>query len=190
MFQSLYSRLALVLLGVFLSMGIMLFWFFEQASIATQNEASQRLHKDFAINVVQDLGITNGDEFDPERIKEAFQQMMILGPSLELYIVDKEGNLIAYEADEEKIKRKKINLQPIKSFIEMDEDLPILGDDPRSINKEKIFSAAKVFSKDNQIINQSPDDEGVFCWLSVRHNWWGKLRQCFFFITIEQGMEI
>ena len=162
MFQSLYSRLALVLLVVFLTMGILLFWFFEQASVATQNEASQRLHKDFASNVVQDLGITDGDEFDPERIKEAFKQMMILGPSLELYIVDKEGQLIAYEAAEDKIMRRKIDLQPIKSFIDGNDNFPILGDDPRSKNKSKIFSAAKVYSRDNQILSQAASDKGVF----------------------------
>jgi len=162
MFQSLYSRLALVLLGVFLTMGILLFWFFEHASIATQNEASQRLHQDFAKNVVQDLGITNGDEFDPVRIKEAFQQMMILGPSLELYIVDKEGNLIAYEAAEDKIKRKKVNLAPIIAFVDEKTDFPIMGDDPRSLSNAKVFSAARVYSKDNQILNQVPENEGVF----------------------------
>ncbi|MGK0273186.1 MAG: signal transduction histidine kinase [Cocleimonas sp.] len=162
MFQSLYSRLALVLLGVFLTMGILLFWFFQQASMVTQNIASQRLHKEFAVNVVRDLGVTNGDDFDPQRIKEAFHQMMIIGPTLELYIVDGEGKVIAYQAAEDKIKRRVVDLQPIKQFIEGKDEYPILGDDPRSLNKEKIFSAAKIYSKDNQIVNQSSEDEGVF----------------------------
>jgi len=152
MFQSLYSRLALVLLGVFLAMAILLFWLFEQASIATQNETSQRLHMELAHNIVKDLGVTSKGDFDTDMIKDAFHQMMILGPTIELYVVDKNGVLITYDAPEEKIKRNKINLDPILSFIEGKTSLPILGDDPRSNSHQKIFSAAPVYA---QTINEN-----------------------------------
>lgn len=147
MFKSLYSRLAMVLLFVFLSMAAMLFWLFEKASIATQNEASQRLHLTLAENIVKDLGISSRGDFDAEMIKEAFHQMMILGPTIELYVLDKGGKLITYDAPKEKIKRDKINLKPILDFINHKASLPILGDDPRSKDREKIFSAAKVYAK-------------------------------------------
>ena len=157
MFQSLYSRLALVLLGVFLTMGILLFWFFAQASTVTQNEAAQRLHKDFASNIVKDFGITNGDDFDLDRIKDSFQKIMIIGPTLELYIIDKKGKVIAYQAAEDKIKRRKVDLLPIESFINGKDEYPIFGDDPRSKNKEKIFSAAKIYSTDNLLAGEESD---------------------------------
>ena len=128
-------------------MAVLLFWLFEQASIATQNEASQRLHLDLAKNIVTDLGITSKGDFDTEMIKEAFHQMMILGPTIELYVVDKQGNLLTYDAPPEKIKRTKVNLSPIHAFIERKTSLPILGDDPRSETEQKIFSAAPVYAK-------------------------------------------
>ena len=162
MFQSLYSRLALVLLSVFLVMAVLLFWLFEQASVATQNEASQRLHLDLAKNIVKDLGITSHGKFDPEMIKEAFHQMMILGPTIELYVLDDKGTLVTYDAPEEKIKRKTVDLNPINSFIEGEIELPILGDDPRSTSKQKIFSVARVYAKDNQSINENNDGMGIF----------------------------
>jgi len=147
MFKSLYSRLALVLVAVFLLMAILLFWLFDQASMATQNEASQRLHLTLAENIVKDLGITSHGEFDTEMIKEVFHRMMILGPTIELYVLDKEGRLVIYDAPEEKIKRQKIDLKPVIAFIERDSELPILGDDPRSLTRQKIFSAAPVYAK-------------------------------------------
>jgi len=146
MFKSLYSRLALVLLSVFLVMAVLLFSLFKEASIGTQNEASQRLHQDLATNIVKDLGITSHGKFDPEMIKEAFHQMMILGPTIELYVLDDQGKLVTYDAPEEKIKRRTVDLAPIKQFISGKADLPILGDDPRSLHKKKIFSAAKVMA--------------------------------------------
>ncbi|MEE9328412.1 MAG: HAMP domain-containing sensor histidine kinase [Cocleimonas sp.] len=147
MFKSLYSRLAVVLLGVFLVMGILLFWLFEHASMSTQNETSQRLHLELAEHIVKDLGITSKGHFDTEMIKDAFHQMMILGPTIELYVLDKEGKLITYDAPEEKIKLRQVDLKPIIAFVERKRDLPILGDDPRSTSKQKIFSAARVFAK-------------------------------------------
>ncbi len=154
MFKSLYSRLALVLVAVFLLMAMLLFWLFDQASIATQNEASQRLHLTLAENIVKDLGITSHGEFDTEMIKEVFHRMMILGPTIELYVLDKDGRLITYDAPEEKIKRRKIDLKPVIAFIRRDSELPILGDDPRSLTRKKIFSAASVYAK--------PDDKASF----------------------------
>lgn len=147
MFKSLYSRLALVLLSVFLVMGILLFWVFEHASMSTQNETSQRLHLELAEHIVKDLGITSKGHFDTEMIKDAFHQMMILGPTIELYVLDKEGRLITYDAPEEKIKLRQVDLKPIIAFVERKLDLPILGDDPRSTSKQKIFSAARVLAK-------------------------------------------
>ncbi len=143
-------------------MGILLFWLFNEASIATENEASQRLYLELAENIVKDLGITSNGEFDTEMIKDAFHQMMILGPAIELYIVDKEGNLVAYDAPEEKIKLKKIDLKPVTTFVQRRRELPILGDDPRSANKQKIFSAARVYAKNNKSENQNDDGMGVF----------------------------
>ena len=161
MFQSLYSRLALVLLGVFLSMGVLLFMFFEYLSVTTQNQVSQLLHKDFAINVQMNLDVIKDDAIDSDKIKEVFRSMMVIGPALELYIIDDTGNVIAYQAAEEKIKRRIVAVEPIKSFIKGDDSYPIYGDDPRSKNKKKIFSAARVYAKNNQIVNQTDGDDGV-----------------------------
>ncbi len=147
MFQSLYSRLSLVLLVVFLLMALLLFGLFQQASVATRNEASQHLHYDLAKNIVKDLGITSQGTFDPKMIKDAFHQMMILGPAIELYVLDKDGSLVTYDAPEEKIKKRSVNLKPIISFINKTVELPLFGDDPRSLDKQKIFSAAKVLAK-------------------------------------------
>ena len=102
MFRSLYSRLVLVLLAVFLTMGIIFFWLFNQVSIATENEASQRLYIELASNIVRDLGNTKNGEFDTELIKDTLRRMMILGPAIELYVIDQQGNLVAYNAVEEK----------------------------------------------------------------------------------------
>ena len=131
MFRSLYSRLALALLAVFIFMAALQFWFFGVAFTATQNETLQQLHRPLAENIVNDLGIITKNQFDPELIQDAFQAIMLLGPTLELYVLDKDGEVITFDTEQEALKRPIINLEPIIHYIEHSRELPLLGDDPR-----------------------------------------------------------
>ncbi|HIO91513.1 MAG TPA: HAMP domain-containing histidine kinase [Leucothrix mucor] len=154
MFTSLYSRLTIVLLSIFISMAALQFWLFEQSSTATQNETLQQLHLNLAENIVNDLGIIKKNQFDPELIQQAFHSIMLLGPTLELYVLDKEGNIITFDTEQEVAQRKHIQLQPILNYIEYSRELPIFGDDPRSLDQQKIFSAAAVYEENNSIGNR------------------------------------
>jgi signal transduction histidine kinase len=139
---------------MFLIMAGFFFWFFEQASVATQNETSQKLYLNLADNIVNDLGVISNNQFDIELIEDAFATMMILGPNIELYVLDRTGKVITFNVPEEKIRRTHIGLQPIITFIRHKTRLPILGDDPRAINRQKIFSAAAVYEENNSIGNK------------------------------------
>jgi two-component system OmpR family sensor kinase len=55
-----------------------------------------------------------------------------------------EGRILAFSAPEEKIKRRRIDLDPIRKWIEGKSKIPILGDDPRNPEGRKAFSAARI----------------------------------------------
>ena len=154
MFRSLYSRLALALLAIFIFMAAFQFWFFGVAFTATQNETLQQLHRPLAENIVNDLGVITKNQFDLELIQSAFQSIMLLGPTLELYVLDKSGKVITFDTEQMALKRPNINLKPIIRYIEHSLELPILGDDPRSLEQQKIFSAAAVYEENNSIGNR------------------------------------
>ena len=149
--HSLYRRISMVLLVVFLIMAGLLVWLFEQSSQSIQDETSQRLHLKLAEHIVHDLSIEEDGSFNSESIKKAFHMMMVLGPSIELYVVDAQGKLLAYDAPEEKIKLRHINIAPILQFTRGEPELPLLGDDPRSATRLKIFSAASIQHKGKMI---------------------------------------
>ncbi len=134
-------------------MAVLQFWFFGVAFTATQNETLQQLHRPLAENIVNDLGIITKNQFDPELIQDAFQTIMLLGPTLELYVLDKDGKVITFDTEQKALKRPIINLEPIIRYIEHSHELPILGDDPRSLEQQKIFSAAPVYEENNSIGN-------------------------------------
>ena len=150
MFKGLYQRLAVTLLVVFITQGAVLMWIFNKSSEAAQLEAAQKLHLHLAEYVVQNMNVFTDGHFDEERIKEAFHRIMLLGPVTELYILDPQGKILTYDAPDRKIKRSHVNLSPIKHFLQQ-EELPIVGDDPRSTSQQKIFSATSVYDQNKQL---------------------------------------
>ncbi len=144
--SSVQNRLVVLLLLSFLSIGIFTSILIVYSSKTHQQEVSQVMHRDLAKHVIKDyLLFDEQGQPDLKEIKKTFHDLMILGPNFEFYLIDPHGNIITFSADPHKIQRKKINITPIKHFIrKKDIKKPIYGDDPRSTQHKKIFTAAPI----------------------------------------------
>jgi len=60
--------------------------------------------------------MVNG-EVDKAAIMDIMHSMMVINPSVEVYLLDTVGKIITYVAPNKKIKLEKVDLQPIKEFI-------------------------------------------------------------------------
>lgn len=147
--NSLFSRLLLsASLIVFILITALWQWFqFNQDF--SRDQLQQSLHRELAlhmadINPLLSQGITSS-----AALKEAFHDFMLLGPSFEIYTLDTLGNVVAYDAKAEKIKRLRVETPALRDFINGAE-LPIKGIDPRSHNSKKIFSAAHLQNADGE----------------------------------------
>jgi signal transduction histidine kinase len=139
-----YAKLALALLASFCAIGIALVLLSQSLSNNYQDEVRQKLHLELAEHIAHDGDLIVNGQVDEAVLKQAFHNMMILGPDFEFYLLDQEGKVIAYSADPGKLKRQVVDLQPVRQFISGSQMLPILGDDPRSPNRRKIFSASEI----------------------------------------------
>jgi signal transduction histidine kinase len=72
--------------------------------------------------------------------------LMIINPSIEVYLLDTQGKILAYSAPQGKVKRQYVNIEPVKQFLATPKRLPYFGDDPRDFGRKKIFSAAPIGS--------------------------------------------
>jgi len=143
-----YQRLSVSLVAGFL---IILGFFVvttTQLNDSMKDEGSQRLHLDLARHLVQDNPLLSAGIYDYEALKNLFHTLMVLGPSFEFYFIDPNGSLETYSKELGEVKRQTIDLQPIQDFLQGNTMLPIMGDDPKSTDKQKIFSAAPVFNND------------------------------------------
>lgn len=148
-FESFYSRLALVVLLSFVLVGFFTAALIKQSSQAQQNEIAQKLHRHLAAHVVKENTLVVDGEFDSGAMKMVFMNLMVMGPNFEFYLLDDKGSVLAYSAEPGKVKQDIVDLRPIKSFLkDSDAQQTLYGTDPRAEHRQKIFSAAPVMEND------------------------------------------
>ena len=147
--RTLYARLVLVLVLLFSAVGLLYTLISSSATRHYLDELNQQLNRDLARNLVADRNLVAEGRLDRQALNETFQQYMVINPSIEIYLLDLQGRILAYSADPGKVKRKRVSLEPITRFLEQAGALPLLGDDPRSHDRRKAFSVTQVPSSEN-----------------------------------------
>lgn len=146
---SLYHRLALSICCAFIIMASLLFYWSNSLAEQSKFQAEQKLHLQLAEHLAHDNPLLQDGVYDKDALENLFHTLMLLGPSFEFYFLDPAGKIITYSADANKIKRESIELSPLVALIANPDAVPIFGDDPRNLNKQKIFSAAPIYRGDN-----------------------------------------
>lgn len=140
-----YQRLSLSVVLVVMCVMLALFWVIGELQTQTKLEAEQKLHLGLAQHLLLDAPLLQEGNYANDTLETLFHTLMILGPSFEFYYLDPQGKILTYSADPQKIQRQQVALQPILQIIQGDSTLPLLGDDPRQQDRQKIFSAAPVY---------------------------------------------
>ena len=144
MMRTLYGRLAVALLLILVLVGGLFF----VAGLASVRhflgEVHQKMNRDLAEHLVADsLPMENG-EIREEELEHIFHVLMVINPSIEVYLLDPAGKILAYSAPKGIVVREEVDLGPVREFLGVESRLPILGDDPRDPDGTKVFSAAPI----------------------------------------------
>ncbi len=146
MLRTLYGKLSLALLGlIFLVSG-----FYVALTVFTTRaylqEVSQSLNAGLAANVVQDTVLMADHQIDETAFKKAFDRLMNINPSVELYLLDDKGSIMAFSTPSGTVARQQVALGPLHAFLNGSRDYPILGEDPRDAGRKKVFSVAPILN--------------------------------------------
>jgi len=143
--STLYGRLTAALLLSFVVVGVFAAILMVHSSRAYQQEITQVMHRDLAAHVVDHYLLFENDEPNLEEAEKTFHDLMILGPNFEFYLLDKAGKIVACSADPSSLHLDFVDTKPIGSYLQSPViQEPIFGDDPRGIDREKIFSVAPI----------------------------------------------
>ncbi|MEM7483785.1 MAG: HAMP domain-containing sensor histidine kinase [Bacteroidota bacterium] len=119
------------------------------------SETTQRLHANLAQDLI-DEKFKDTHPFDSTGtvnkalFGDIMHDMMAVNRAIEVYLLDKDGNVlysVVLDHDAPETKQKKVALAPIERFINEKGSNYVLGDDPKDVSKQTIFSAAQ-FNKD------------------------------------------
>ena len=145
-FSSIYGKISLIFLLLLIILGaaqaIMLLNFSSEFFVESDQKLNRYLARDLATQFKPFLK----DSLDYDRIARSFQEMMVMNPRVEFYLIDSAGNVLAYFAEPEKIKRMRVDIKPVQDFLESRNNLkmPLYGDDPRSLDRKKPISVSPI----------------------------------------------
>ena len=142
--RSLYAKLALTLAGLFA--GVALLYLFLSTTLGGERlrAGSQQLNRELAESLTHELDLVVDGRLDPGAVEQMFHVFMMINPSIEVYLLDAGGRILSYSADPAQVKRDRVGLEPIRRFLDDHASFPLLGDDPRHRQRQKVFSVAPV----------------------------------------------
>ena len=147
MFRTLYSKLVITLLVIVLALAAIGFFSLRYSSEMYQHEAKQKLNKTLAKNIVSEEPLLQDQIVNKSALENVFHMLMVINPSIEMYLLNTQGEIVGFDAPKDKVKRNKVNLDPINKFLNEDAVFPIMADDPRHLTRKKVFSVARIPEK-------------------------------------------
>ena len=140
--------MSLALLAIIVTLGLVFFLIGRNSSRLYYEELTQRLNSPIAMYVVGERQLIRNGEVDTGTLQELAHQAMVINPSVEVYLLDANGRLLAHALPEESVRMQQVDLGPILAMLAGPERMPLKGDDPRNPGRKKVFSAAAVMSGD------------------------------------------
>lgn len=145
--MSLKWRLAWTLFALLAGLGIIIALAGWYATNLYFQEVNQTLNKNLSMYVVQRLKLIEGGVVNREALRVLADQAMTVNPSVEVYLLDPQGRVLAHALPENTIRHPQVAIEPIKAFIARHDDGLLLGQDPRS-DAPKAFTASPILYGD------------------------------------------
>ncbi len=141
-FNSLFWKISALFFVLLVVIGLMYVYVTIEYSSRYLDDVNQRLNHNTAKNIVENSTVFyNGVVIQPA-LEEMFHHVRAINPSLEVYLINPKGKIIAWYPPEKNILLHSVNLAPVLSFIGDSLINSIKGDDPLNPGVQKIFSAA------------------------------------------------
>lgn len=101
----------------------------------------QRLSANLATQIAANNPLLSQGNWDPKAVHTLFDQLMAVNPSVEVYLLDKDGNIVGNAAPPGRLQQQKIDLTPVNALLN-GAKMPVYGENPRDPQTRQVFSAA------------------------------------------------
>ena len=142
--HTLFARLGIALLLIVSLTGGAFFAIEHFSTRLYYEEITQRLNASIAMYVTNEMQLMENGEVNEEALSLLAQRAMVINPTVEIYLLDAEGRILAHALPPESIQVHQVALGPVRKLIAGGGEMPLRGTDPRNAERQKIFSAHPV----------------------------------------------
>lgn len=143
MFKTLGSRFVTVLVLFAVAMAAMFLLVMRELDIARTQELHQKLYRSLARQLVDEHIVPDWGQPDAANAQAVFARLRVINPRIDVYLLDNAGKIVTSSV-RTRVVREQVDLAPLKQFFDEQATLPIFGDDPTEISRQRVFSAAPI----------------------------------------------
>ena len=139
--NTLFAKLSIALVIIVGAMGTAFFFLERTNTRAYYEELSQHLNAPIAMYVTNQRQLITDGVPDLESLRDLAGHAMVINPTAEIYLLDIEGKILGHNLPAETVLQSRVDLLPVLTLIDGEARFPLRGDDPRSSDNRKVFSA-------------------------------------------------
>ncbi len=111
-------------------------------------ELTQRLNAPIAMYVAGEAQLIADGRPNETVLATLARHAMVINPTVEIYLLDPAGRILAHAQPPGEVTAGLVDLAPVRAMLSGAAQPPILGDDPRSPDRRKVFSVSEVRYED------------------------------------------
>jgi signal transduction histidine kinase len=146
--KTLFARLSIALLFIVALIGGGFFLVEQFSTKVYYEELTQRLNGSIAMYVTGERQLMENGVVNDEALSLLAQHAMVVNPTVEVYLLDLDGNILAHALPPESVVTNRVDLEPVQALMAGEKALPLRSTDPRHLDRQKIFSAHPVVHND------------------------------------------
>ena len=146
--STLFARLSAALLLVVALIGGGFFLVEQVSTRLYYEEITQRLNASIAMYVTGEMQLMEEGAVNEDALTLLAQRAMIINPTVEVYLLGTDGQILAHAMPPESILTSSVALEPLLDLMGGETEMPLRGTDPRNLDRQKIFSAHPVMHND------------------------------------------
>ena len=147
--KSLYARLSLVFLCILLLLGSFSLWIAHRSAVEYFLEFTQRLNAPIAMYMAANSELVKDGAINAVALADLAEHVMMINPSVEVYLLDPEGYVMAQATDANLNAHLHVSLDPIRKFLEVEsaaQAFPLYGENPGKSDELRVFSAHPIMT--------------------------------------------
>lgn len=109
------------------------------------NEINQQLYGDIAAHLSNSTKPLKDGKVDTVVTHDIIHSIMVINPSVEVYLLDPDGKIIDYVVPDKSVKERAVDLGAIRQYIQEGGKKYVGGDNPKHPGQKSIFSAAPIY---------------------------------------------